>query len=1396
VLALLAGLLLYLQTRHAFRHVIVPLVASLVKGEFRARDGVVSLAGTVEIQELIFIPAGGTVDVQAERLVLDASLSSFFHGRAPLIHHVEVKHATVTVTVVDEKGGQSAPEHVEKGAGPSLLIPVSLDRGSVEGVILTVNTGNGAATVRNVTLEITHLTPGQTGKIGLHTDFLLDRGARKAPWSGTVALALDLEQNHDGTRLTWTGTNSLLLQEGRSRPERTDPRAITIEQAFSGDYDHATRMLRALSTVDAGQGQTTIGSVKAEFSLKGVDEQRVMNATLNVERVTPDALNAWLGGLAPVHFVSAQVDGQMEVNVVGTRVAVRSTLAGKQLQLRLEGQQGTSPPIDLGLDQVASFDQRTGDLTLDTLRVTVSDGARTLLAGTLDRPLAVNLDRVRAGAGGSSGGDVQPVAFTVTLDGVGVRDLRPWMALTGRDALAGVTSGEAEGAIMVKVQGNGETVDVTGRLDLTKLVVEGPSGAGSVGPLALENRVHATIANLATVTVDTWTTTLSLKGTVIGLVKASAAIQVKAPAKVLSADALLQLDGLPAEAFNPLLASMGPTRFQRAVLEGQGKVRISGDTITWQAALQGKQVSMRLPDTEGPSPPLDMLVEQAGTFDHASKTLRLEGLVVKVKEDRQLVIAAMLDRPLTVALDRGRTGSGGGARESLKPIALTLDLHHLDINQLRPWMAMRGSGALASVASGDMDGQLQIEIKGNADTVNLAGRLDLTDFRIRRTGAAATVGPLAISSRARAMVTDLAQVRLDPLIVQVSAGRKVLTQARVAGSADTTRRALDMVLDVTVGNLAEMLDRLGLLDDRQRQLIEGGDFKGEARVITAESNQPLKVTTALRSQKLTVKLDPRHALTRSITAQGEIEVNGARTEAFVNQFGMTLESNGSRAGTVAVTGHWPLGVPEKAADLKGARAPAGELAVTVKEWDGAPLADFFGLMPGREPGPLPITMQVVLGLDPGTQTVKVRGQETVGPLRLTRKGGGQEQATFHLEHDLEKQGDEIRVAAITLTSERPRGVADRVTLKGTVGLADRPHVQARGKVDSLDAGLFADLFSSPHADDQPPAPHESGDKADIPATERNKAKGFPIDLDVEAEIGSVTFRSAKLEKGRLVAKGAEESLHATLDQTGIAGGTVEGAVDITLHGAESQVSWSAKGRRLNVMMLAQALNPEREPSVAALASFSTEGKGSGEGPALKQSLTGTVVFDLTDGKFLKTEFLTYIAKQTRVKEFEEIGFESVHGDLQVKDGWIHVNRLHVEGVALTVDGRGKIGLDGQLDVKVIPKIGPRLARKAKGACYAPLLKIVDGLTVFPFAILVKGTIEKPDYSLEVTAGKMIEKEAGHLASRTIETLTGCGGSLTETGGKVTEETLDTIRGTTKDFFDSLLGTGNKKDRSP
>jgi hypothetical protein len=1386
VLALLAGLLLYLQTRHAFRHVIVPLVASLVKGEFRARDGVVSLAGTVEIQELTFIPAGGTVDVQAERLVLDASLPSFFHGRVPLIHHVEVEHTTVTVMMVDEKGDESAPEHAEKGAGPSLLIPVSLERGRVEDVTLTVKTGNGAATVRNVTLEITHLTPGQTGKIGLHTDFLLDRGARKAPWSGTVALALDLEQNHDGTRLTWTGTNSLLLREGRSRPERSDPRAITVEQAFSGDYDHATGMLRALSTVDAGQGQTAIGSVKAEFSLKGVDEQRVMNATLDVGRVTPDALNAWLGGLAPVHFVSAQVDGRMEVNMVGTRVAVRSTLAGKQLQLRLEGQQGTSPPIDLGLDQVASFDQHTGDLTLDTLRVTVSDGTRTLLAGTLDRPLAVNLDRVQAGTGGSSGGDAPPVAFTVTLDDVGVRDLRPWMALTGRDALAGVTSGEAEGAIMVKVQGNGETVDVIGRLDLTKLVVEGPSGAGSVGPLTLENRTHATIANLATVTVDTWTTTLSLKGTVVGLVKASAAIQVKAPAKVLSADALLQLDGLPAEAFNPLLASVGPTRFQRAALGGQGKVRISGDTINWQVALQGKQVSMRLPDTEGPSPPLDVLVEQAGTFDHVSKILRLEGLMVKATEDRQPVIVATLDRPLTVALDRGRTGSGVGAREELKPIALTLDLHHLDINQLRPWMAMHGSEALASVAGGDMDGQLQIEIQGNADTVNLAGRLDLTDFRIRRTGAAATVGPLAVASRARATVTNLAQVRLDPLIVRVSAGRDVLTQARVAGSADTARGALDMVLDVSAGNLAETLDRLGLLDDRQRQLIEGGDFKGEARVVTAESNQPLKVTATLRSQKLTVKLDPRHAITRSVTAQGEIEVNGARTEALVNQFGMTLESGGSQAGTVSATGRWPLGVPEKAADHKGARAPAGELAVTVKEWDGGPLEDFFDLMPGREPGPLPITMQVVLGLDPRTRTVKVRGQETVGPLRLTRKGGGQEQVTLHLEHDLEKHGDEIRVAVITLTAERPQGVADRVTLKGAVGLADRPRVQARGKVDSLDAGLFADLFSAPHTDDQPPSSHESGDKA----------KGFPIDLDVETEIGSVTFQSVKLEKGRLVAKGTEGSLYATLDQTGIAGGTMEGAVAITLHDDEPQVSWSAKGRHLNVMMLAQALSPEREPFVEALASFSTEGKGSGEGPALKQSLTGTVVFDLTDGKFLKTGFLTYIATQTGVKAFEEIGFQSVHGDLQVKDGWIHVNRLHVEGAALTVDGRGKIGLDGQLDVRVMPKIGPRLARKAKGACYAPLLKIVDGLTVFPFAILVKGTIEKPDYSLEVTAGKMIEKEAGHLASRTIETLTGCGGSFAETGGKVTEETLDTIKGTTKDLFDSLLGTGNKKDRSP
>lgn len=1432
-LALLGALVLYLQTRHGFRHVLLPLVASTLKAQVQARDGFVSLSGTVNVEGLTFADEARAVLVDAERIFLDLSLPSLIGGRAPLILSLDVTKATVvlTRTAAPEDG---AREEKPATGPPALMIPVAVERGRIDRFTLIVNDLDGATTIRDAVLDVNRLTAGQTGTIGLRTDLLLDRGARGTSWSGTVVLSLDVTQNAEGTRLRWSGTDTLLLREGRVPPDRSDPSTIVIEQALSGEFEGATQAVRLQSTVEAAQGSARIGSVTLEAGAKGAGEQRVLDATLGVKGIGPEALNAWLGEVAPVRFASAQVDGTATLTLAGGTLTLRSALAGMQMRLRIKGQGGATPPVDLSLDQAAVFNQKTKDLRVETLRLAVSDGVRTLLAGSLDRPVTVKLDRGQAG-GAASHPESEPVAFTVRLSPVGVRALRPWLMMAGGDVLGGISSGEAEGAVAITIQEEGDRVDLTGSLDLTKLALEGSAGTGGIGPLALQTRAHATVAHLTTVTVDAFATRLSLNGKPVGQVNGAATFDVTTRPKILKAEIDLQLDHLPAETLNPLLARRGPARIQRAELAGQGTLRIADDRMAWQAALQGAQVSLRLPDTPGPTPPLDVLVEQAGTYDRAARTLRLEGLMIKVLKDRRPVITASLDRPLTLALDRAHSGSGSGDQADRKPIALTVDLVQLDIYHLRPWTALLGSQALASVAGGHVDGQFQVEIQGTGERLNVAGRLDAADLRLRRRGTGALTAPIGIECRAKATVVDLSRVTLDVLTARVAEGQHMLVQAKMAGAADTKSGAASLAAEASSANLAEALDRMALLDERQRAMLAGGEVKAEVKVETAGSNRPLTADAMLQARSLTIKLDARHAVPQSLQARAALEISADRTDLVLKQAGMTLESTAARPGTIAVTGHWPLGPPRQASDRDRRRAPArgGELAVTVKDWDAGPLEEVFRMMPGRASGPLPVAVQVVLGLDPATQIMTVRGHETVGPLLVRRQEGDPIPATLRVEQDLEKRGEEIHAAVITFTSERPQGHADHVVLKGTARLGERPSLQMNGRIDSLDAGWLADLFTGPHETGPAAAgrsegslesrvegrpgrhpEHKAEDKAGRTGEKvGGKAGGkpgikvgsqpgdttttgtpglaIPPDLDLEAEIGTVTYRGWKIGAGRVAAKGKGGHLHVTLDPTGILGGTLQGTVDLTRPGGDQRVKWAARGQGLSLVALSQTLSPGREPIVQTAASFHTEGEGHGQGPAFLQSLTGSMVIDLGQGRFVRSELMAFLAAQTRLKDFEGLAFDSVHGELHIKDGWANLDRVHLDSNTITLDATGKVGLDGRLDVRVIPKVGPRLAKKAKDACAAPLLDTVDGFTTFPFVITVKGTAGNLAFGLEAGAGVATVTGLGRVLKNIGAAIEGCGGELIKSG----QEAPEAVKGAVKGLFDTLLGTGEKKGGS-
>ena len=132
----------------------------------------------------------------------------------------------------------------------------------------------------------------------------------------------------------------------------------------------------------------------------------------------------------------------------------------------------------------------------------------------------------------------------------------------------------------------------------------------------------------------------------------------------------------------------------------------------------------------------------------------------------------------------------------------------------------------------------------------------------------------------------------------------------------------------------------------------------------------------------------------------------------------------------------------------------------------------------------------------------------------------------------------------------------------------------------------------------------------------------------------------------------------------------------------------------------------------------------------------------------------------------------------------------MDGPSVAMDAGGKIGLDGQLDVQVQPKIGPTLSDQVHVPCVNQFMKTVDGFTVLPIAITVEGTAENPAYGVDVMASSMVRRHTAAMIGTIANLLTACHGG--DAAQKATEEALGMATKRVDDFVkDLFVGKENR-----
>ncbi len=1368
-LVLLASLLFYVQTRHGFRHLLIPLAGKLTGAKLEARDGLLSLLGALEVDGLLYEDPTSGISFDAERVALRVVPWSFITVGELRIDELELKRANLRIVLQPRPVTEPIREEDMRRDAAIRPIPVAVERARFEDVTVTVEQGDRRITGQGAA-ALDKLGPARAGNITLQTGFLLERDG-KPDLSGSLDLTLSVEVGPGGTPIEWSGSNRSLIRTGRGLMEPSDPEVVNFTQTLGGRYDRAAQSLRVVSNVTIGRGGApSPGTAELTALMEGGGRQAVTDVSLTMAGVTGDMLNLWLGEASAARVHAGRFDAKVAAHVEGTQTSIRGKVTGSGVRLRL-GDQEASPPVDLSLQHVGSFDSATRDVAIEMLTLTFSDRVKTLLSGTLDRPVSLQWDRTKGGTP-SSGAGAEPAVWSLRLTQWDVKKLRPWLAFLGRDPLQRVAAGRLGGSLHVSIYEQGTIVDVAGRLEGIKVMLRGEEGRGDglVGPLGIVADWKARLTGLRLLKLDPLTTSLTLKGKQVAALHATGLWRFGDATGITALKGTLKLTELPGETLNPLLGLWSQTRIGRAQIDGQATVAVEQGRARWEVDVRGQEVHLHLPDATTNAPSLDLLVKHAGEFDPAAQELRLDWLNVQAVERRGPVVTLSLDQPLTLSLAQGKEGDASKTGGYSEPITLGLRVHRLGVHQLRPWVAMAASQSLASIRGGALDADLKIRLSGDHD-VAVVGRLDLNEVTVER-GEKHASAPITLSTEVRASVADWSRVTVDSWAVQARAGKKLLAEARLAGSANSGS-ATDLVLNVTASDLSELVDRLGLLTERQQELISGGSLTGDVRLVTAGPKKPLTVTAALRLANLNIRLDKTHPLTRSLGLQAEVEVDAARNVAELKGVEAIVESGGARAGTLTVSGRWPLAAA-------GTTTHAGALSVTVKEWDSEPFVEFFGILPGRARGPLPLTAELKVTQEPGGKTLGLQGKETIGPISVAVKGRDPEPATLHLVHDIAQSGDEIRVTALSLTAERPKGRPDRAAVSGSFRMGPRPHMQLHGSLDACDADWYGALTTS--LSEPPP----TGKTFDKPHDAKDDETGLaiPLDLDVDLSIGSVTYRTLEISNGRLVAKGDGDSMQATLEPIGLAGGSVQGIVTVALKGGKPEFGWHAKGNAIDLSVLTKAAFAEPDPRVTGRGRFTTSGTGRGQGEMLRRSLSGTAVFDIADGQFIKSRLFEFLAEQTHIEQFRGLGFRTIHGELQIKNEWVHLNQVRVDGPSVAVEAGGKIGLDGRLDVQVQPKIGPTLSDHVQIPCLNQLMKTVDGFTVLPVAVTVEGTAESPTYGVTVMVSSMVGRHTGALIGTIADLLTACRGG--EAAQRATEEALGTAKKTVNDLIKDLF----------
>ncbi len=867
-----------------------------------------------------------------------------------------------------------------------------------------------------------------------------------------------------------------------------------------------------------------------------------------------------------------------------------------------------------------------------------------------------------------------------------------------------------------------------------------------------------------------------------------------------SLEAELVLKSLTADFLNPFIASVGHGQVAAGKLDATVNLEQEGNAWHFRTGVQGKGLAVRIQKDAGPSPAVDLSLEQQGCWDTASSRLTVDQAGAKIQSNGRALLAVTLEKPLSLDFDHGEATREPGTAPPAGPgVQLNAKIFRTDIRTLEPWFDLLGNNPLGDVASGTVRGDLDVTVEGTGEQIRCKGALDLNGLVGKRGHSFPGPGPLSVRTRAEGTVAGLREITIMPSSVKLYRAEDLLVSAGVTGQVETGEGRLDLKVDLHSDSLPRTLGSLDLLPDISGIKLQGGGIRGRCAVVVNGADHGIRMTGQISLKDLRADLTDGRSMEQSLEVKGDVGIRDSGAVIRVRDLSVRESTatgaarHGHSRGEVSASGI--LLLKDHPGDKKGT------LDVRVDNLSMAPWLAFLGKPAPAGLGALPLQARLTMEQDPAFKRITVKGTEEVSLPSDPEKPTGR-QVRVHISNRIEQDGKGGAVFQAELSSSRGKGDApDQWTLNGTYRKAlqepgNKPALRLALHIRHLDAGIYLDPLLGKKEPEPPQVPgqenlsEEAGpDTPPLQALE-SSLNDLPLDLDVQATVDRFLLHNLSVEALKANLKAEEGGLRVNMPSARIAGGTYRARFEFSPGPPSRGLLWDAAGSKIDLGALMAAFQEDEASTTSGTLSFETRCQGNASpGGKLEESLKGALNLELTHGRFGQFSLHDFVAKSTGVNAFRRMAFDLVHANVEISDGHADLKNVYVTGSAARLVARGSVSLQGDLDVAITPYLMPGLSSMVKEVKLASsLMKTVEGFLLIPVDIRVHGPYDHLKFSARPIPGHLL-KQGGSVLKGVIGGVVHGGvsfvedtvregpvravGSRLKKGGEIT---VDTVKG--------------------